>query len=91
MREKFGNAYMLIYERNTAYKPRDPDDDILEAINLQVNGVDKIEESLEIRKQNQKYWRSKIIFGPEYFAFINGISKLEGIDMKFLIKFYNSQ
>lgn len=88
MREKLGNAYMLFYERSENYKPRGPDDEMLETIDLQVHDVKEIEESLEIKKQNHKYWRSKIIFGSEYLSFVTGLSKLEHTDIKFLIKFY---
>ena len=88
MREKLGNAYMLIYERASMYNFRGPDDENLETIELQVNNLEQIEESREIKKQNQKYWRSKIIFGPEYLSFVCGLSKIEFIDTKFLVKFY---
>ncbi|OMJ88629.1 hypothetical protein SteCoe_9412 [Stentor coeruleus] len=87
-REKLGNAYMLFYERSNTYKPRKSDDESLEIIDLHSHELQEIEESWEIKKQNQKYWRSKIIFGPEYMSFVAGLASLPGINPIFLIKFF---
>ena len=46
---------MLFYERAALYKSRGPDDEALEPIDLQVHEAEEIEESREIKKQNQKY------------------------------------
>lgn len=86
-RERMGNAYMLIYERNTKFKLKGPED-ALEPIELHTKKPENIEDLREVKRQNKKYWRSKIIFGPEYLKFVIELGKLKKTDSKFLAKFF---
>ena len=85
-REKIGNAYMLIYERKTNYEVRSSNSE-LSPVDLteKFKGLD--EDLKEVKSQNQKFWRSKIIFAPEYLEFICGLCKIKLTDKKFLAKF----
>lgn len=86
-REKVGNAYMLLYERNKMFKPLENGEDVLEEISL-CNQNSEIREIQKIKKQNLKYWVSKIVFGQEYINFIVSACKFDEIDPKFVIKFF---
>ena len=86
-RERQGNAYMLIYERKTKYRPSDSNEDGIELIPDQLS-TPIPKEIQEIRNQNRKYWINKITFGLEYIQFFVKLSKLNQIPGKFLIKFF---
>ena len=87
VREKFGNAYLLFYERTGVYQPRNPDDEGLEIASLSVNIPGELSHLKTIRRQNQKYWRNKHIFAYEYSSFVYNLSKLEIMPFKFVMKF----
>ena len=86
-RERQGNAYMLIYERKTKYRPSDSNEDGIEVIPAQSPAA-SVKEIQEIRSQNRKYWINKITFGLEYIQFFVKLSKLSQVPGKFLIKFF---
>mmetsp|Transcript_14025 Transcript_14025/g.14051 ORF Transcript_14025/g.14051 Transcript_14025/m.14051 type:complete len:1540 (-) Transcript_14025:424-5043(-) len=87
IREKYGNGYLLFYERSGIYKSREPDDENIERVDLNVKEAEDLEHYKQVRAQNQKYWRSRHIFGHEYSRFVMGLSKLESPPDKFLIQF----
>ena len=86
-REKFGNAYLLFYERTGVYQVRNPDDEVLENTSLAVRSTGELSHLTTIRKQNQKYWRNKHIFAYEYSNFVYSLSKIEIMPFKFVMKF----
>lgn len=86
-REKVGNAYMLVFERNKMFKPLKSGEDSLEETNLYKDKTEVIEVQ-KIKKQNKKFWVSKIVFSQEYINFNVAISKFEELDQKFVIKFF---
>ena len=87
VREKFGNAYLLFYERTGVYQVRNPDDEVLENTSLAVRSTGELSHLTTIRKQNQKYWRNKHIFAYEYSNFVYSLSKIESMPFKFVMKF----
>jgi len=87
MREKFGNGYLLFYERKGTYKSRSADDEFIESISLAVKEAEDLEHYKKIKSANQKYWRSRHIFGAEYSRFIRGLSEINNTSDKFLIQF----
>lgn len=78
---------MLFYERKGVYKSREPDDEQIEQVDLSVKEAEDLEHYKQVRIQNQKYWRSRHIFGNEYSRFVMGLSKLLSPPDKFLIQF----
>ena len=88
VREKYGNAYLLFYERTGIYEVRNLDDENIESASLTVNNIpEELTHLNTIRKQNQKYWRTKHIFANEYSSFVAGISRFEDMPFKFVMKF----
>ena len=85
-REKIGNAYMLIYERKTNYEVRPAPSD-LRPVDLSHKFRGQDEDLKEVKSQNKKFWRSKIVFAPEYLQFISELGKIQSTDKKFLSKF----
>ena len=74
-REKYRSAYLLFYEREHKYMPRGKDDETLEDLNLTVEGSNNIEFQ-EVLDENERYWRSKSTFSPEYFQFVVKLLKI---------------
>jgi ubiquitin carboxyl-terminal hydrolase 9/24 len=89
MREKFRNAYMLVYERDTFYDPKLPDDEV--SLQLLVRQkTDQTDDSMScaVREDNERLWRCKSSFSAEYLEFIHHFVQLEHPAMpKFLISF----
>jgi ubiquitin carboxyl-terminal hydrolase 9/24 len=89
MREKFRNAYMLVYERDTFFDPKVPEDE--GALKLLVRPkTTKTDDSLNVcvREDNERLWRCKSSFSTEYLDFIHHFVQLEHPAMpKFLISF----
>ena len=79
---------MLFYERTGIYEVRNLDDENIESASLTVNNIpEELTHLNTIRKQNQKYWRTKHIFANEYSSFVAGISRFEDMPFKFVMKF----
>ena len=87
IREKFGNAYLLLYERKGIYKGREPEDENLESWDLKVKEAEAVEHLSYVKEQNQRYWRSRLIFSEEYAKFVTGITTLNKPPFKFLAEF----
>ena len=87
-REKFRNAYLLVYEREHKYKPRGRDDETLEDL-VNVCEVAKTIEFREVIDENERYWRCKSTFSPEYFGFVLRLMKIGNPDItKFACAFF---
>jgi ubiquitin C-terminal hydrolase len=89
MREKFRNAYMLVYERGTFFDPKVPDDECSLKLLVRPNSP-RTDDSLSlcVREDNERLWRCKSSFSAEYLDFIHHFVQLEHPAMpKFLISF----
>lgn len=66
-KSKLRNAYILLYERNNLYRYH-KDEEILRPLQYTYTSPEK--EFLEVKEENERYWRCKSSFGYEYFDFI---------------------
>ena len=82
-RQKFGNAYLVLYEREQFYKA----DKKIEPFSLEVKEALTTEHFSHVKEQNQRYWRSRLIFGDEYAKFVSEMTSLELPPKKFLAEF----
>jgi ubiquitin carboxyl-terminal hydrolase 9/24 len=88
IREKCGNAYLLFYERTGTYQVRNNDEEVLETTSLFYENPQQTEHLDLIRKENQVYWRNKLVFAPEYSRFIKSLTEIEDMPFKFVTKFF---
>jgi ubiquitin C-terminal hydrolase len=72
-REKYRNAYMLFYERETHFKPRASGDLPLEL--LERPKTELLDCSELVKLDNLRYWRCRNSFSPEYFDFVTRLTK----------------
>ncbi|OMJ74578.1 hypothetical protein SteCoe_26477 [Stentor coeruleus] len=66
-KSKHRNAYILLYERSKFYVYR-KEEEILKPL-VYTYDTNEIEFS-EVKEENERYWRCKSSFSPEYFDFI---------------------
>lgn len=87
-REKYRNAYLLLYERDTAYIKQTSEDESLLPLNTSISqGV--IKDFEEVKDENERYWRCKSSFSSEYFDFISRLLKHGRDDvLKFSVAFF---
>jgi len=86
-REKYRNAYMLFYERETLYKPRTNGDDPLEELESPPAQVGDYSELVKV--DNLRYWRCRNSFSPEYFEFVYRLSRSGQPQIfKFIMEFF---
>jgi ubiquitin carboxyl-terminal hydrolase 9/24 len=87
-REKYRNAYLLFYEREHKYSHRSKDDDGLEELNLPEEKTKDVQFQ-EVFDDNERYWRCKSTFSPEYFVFVVRLLKLNSAEVtKFACAFF---
>ena len=66
-KSKLRNAYILIYERSTLYSYH-KEEEVIRPMRYTHQRPEK--EFLEVKEENERYWRCKSGFGSEYFDFI---------------------
>ena len=88
IREKCGNAYLLFYERSGVYQVRNGDEEVLEPTSLLKEESMATDYLDLIKKENNGYWRNKLIFAAEYSRFVSRVSGIENMPFKFVFKFF---
>jgi ubiquitin C-terminal hydrolase len=68
-REKYRNAYLLFYERDKHYSYRCKEDEGLEELVIDHSNSQLVSFD-EVSEENERYWRCKSIFSPEYLQFV---------------------
>lgn len=68
IKPKYRNAYILLYERSSLYVYRKEEEEVLKPLKYE-HETNEIE-FLEVKEENDRYWRCKSSFSPEYFDFI---------------------
>ncbi|CAG9315438.1 USP34_5 [Blepharisma stoltei] len=87
-REKYRNAYLLIYERSNAYAIKNSSEDPLISLSLDRHDGE-IKEFHEVKDENERYWRCKSSFSPEYCDFVLKLLKIGRPDiLKFSLGFF---
>ena len=69
-REKYKNAYLLFYERDKQYVYRNKDDETLDDLQIDLSSAAPVSFA-EVAEENERYWRCKSIFSPEYLEFVS--------------------
>lgn len=90
-RERISNAYLLFYERDTFFNYADPEGNLpplrhaassVEAL-YNPNAIQK-----QVRSENERYWRSKNTFVPEFYSFVNNLWNVHSTDEAKTTYFY---
>lgn len=86
IKSKIRNAYILLYEREKMYH-YSKEEECLKSLNIDLEGQPQI--FTEVKEENEKYWRCRSSFSPEYFDFINELTvKNDDDTCKFVVSFF---
>jgi ubiquitin carboxyl-terminal hydrolase 9/24 len=87
MKEKFRNAYMLVYERQVFFSAPDNEGSV-HLIAKQTTEQTDTSLSVKVRKSNERLLRCLDIFSPEYLEFVHQLLYLEHSAVpKFILSF----
>ena len=67
LKSKYRNAYILLYERSSLYVYK-KEEETLKQLNFNYD-IPSIEFD-QVKEENERYWRCKSSFSPEYFDFV---------------------
>jgi len=94
LREKYRNAYLLLYERVGKYAKRGADEDLLTPLNpdfKRQHSSTVLTIYSQVQDDNQKLWRRRNAFSHEYFDFLQKLATSHSQEVrcwKFLLSFF---